>query len=236
MSNSNILHTALASISTHSSPCEVQVSQLQHTALATTFADNFKHACKNARTRKPCMHLRHATGALRNPMHAVLIVCLYVCLYVCACVCVCTYHKPRSDIEAQRTELSSCQSEEGRLEGSVRELRERVSGLRADSQGSAHSSQLVTALMTARAKGELKGVYGRLGERVACIAHTHHHSTADTTHTSCCRCANSWQLLRVHMHHAHPDTHAGTEAQVCKVESQCVYVCVCVCVCVCDSR
>ncbi len=71
---------------------------------------------------------------------------------------------PRRQIEEHKVELESHRREEGRLDGAAREARERVAALRSDVGSSQQQSGLVTALMAAKTKGEVSGVYGRLGE------------------------------------------------------------------------
>jgi structural maintenance of chromosome 4 len=70
----------------------------------------------------------------------------------------------RQEIETHRKELASGQSEEKRLEAAAQEARERAAGLRAEVGASTQQSGLMVALMTARTKGEVSGLYGRLGE------------------------------------------------------------------------
>jgi chromosome segregation ATPase len=60
--------------------------------------------------------------------------------------------------------LASGHTEEKRLEAAAQEARERAAGLKAEVGASSQQSSLMVALMAARAKGEVSGLYGRLGE------------------------------------------------------------------------
>ena len=74
----------------------------------------------------------------------------------------------RQQIGAHQDELQAQRAEEGQLELRAGEARERAAALRAEASGSAvQQGGLVAALMAAKAKGEVSGVYGRLGERGA---------------------------------------------------------------------
>ncbi|KAJ9516738.1 hypothetical protein QJQ45_027143, partial [Haematococcus lacustris] len=72
--------------------------------------------------------------------------------------------KCKQQMQSHKQELAAGQAEETRLKSSARELSDRVAGLRSDAFSSTQQSGLVVALMTAKAKGEISGVYGRLGE------------------------------------------------------------------------
>ncbi|GFH20092.1 structural maintenance of chromosomes protein [Haematococcus lacustris] len=72
--------------------------------------------------------------------------------------------KCKQQMQSHKQELAAGQAEETRLKSSARELSDRVAGLRSDAFSSTQQSGLVVALMTAKAKGEISGVYGRLGD------------------------------------------------------------------------
>ena len=61
-------------------------------------------------------------------------------------------------------QLESHRKEEGRMDAAAKEARERVAALRSDAGSQQQQSGLVAALMAAKSKGEVSGVYGRLGQ------------------------------------------------------------------------
>ncbi|KAG2452715.1 hypothetical protein HYH02_002947 [Chlamydomonas schloesseri] len=75
--------------------------------------------------------------------------------------------KRRQDIEAQKKELAAAQAAEAEADGKLSSVRERVVQLRADLNASQGQSGVIKELMAAKARGELTGIYGRLGDLAA---------------------------------------------------------------------
>lgn len=74
----------------------------------------------------------------------------------------------RQQLEQQRSQLQALRGEEAKQEAVAREARERAAALRADASAAHQQSGLVSALMAAKARGEVSGVFGRLGGCWAC--------------------------------------------------------------------
>ncbi|KAG2492144.1 hypothetical protein HYH03_009635 [Edaphochlamys debaryana] len=70
----------------------------------------------------------------------------------------------RSDLDGQRQELSAAQAAEKAAEQELGMVRERVVALRADLTASQGQSGVIKELMAAKARGELSGIFGRLGD------------------------------------------------------------------------
>ncbi|KXZ49780.1 hypothetical protein GPECTOR_19g231 [Gonium pectorale] len=70
----------------------------------------------------------------------------------------------RTEIETHKSELAEAQAAEGRAEADLKAVREKVVQLRADLQASTGQSGVMRELMAAKSRGELTGIYGRLGD------------------------------------------------------------------------
>jgi structural maintenance of chromosome 4 len=70
----------------------------------------------------------------------------------------------RQAADAARQQLDKSAAAEKALEQKLRGLRTTAAGLKADSSSSANQSVVVQALLEAKRKGEIPGVYGRLGD------------------------------------------------------------------------
>lgn len=70
-------------------------------------------------------------------------------------------------IEVQRQQLAAAQGEERAAEEAIGGARQKVAQLRADLSATEGQSGVVKELMAAKARGELSGIYGRLGDLAA---------------------------------------------------------------------
>ncbi|GLC75387.1 hypothetical protein PLESTF_001631400 [Pleodorina starrii] len=70
----------------------------------------------------------------------------------------------RHDIETQKRGLAAAQAEEKKAEDELAVVREKSVQLRADMNASQGQSGVVRELMAAKSRGELTGIYGRLGD------------------------------------------------------------------------
>ena len=69
----------------------------------------------------------------------------------------------RPQIEKYKVDLQRLRVEEADLEQQASGARERAASLKADANSTQQQGGIVSALMEAKAKGEVSGVYGRLG-------------------------------------------------------------------------
>lgn len=70
----------------------------------------------------------------------------------------------RQAADAARQQLQRSAAAEKALEQKLRGLRTTAAGLKAESSSSANQNVVVQALLEAKRKGEIPGVYGRLGD------------------------------------------------------------------------
>ncbi|GFR52831.1 hypothetical protein Agub_g15457, partial [Astrephomene gubernaculifera] len=70
----------------------------------------------------------------------------------------------KRDAEGHKQALAAAQAEERKAEEELGAVRERVVQLRADLQASQGQSGVMRELMAAKSRGELSGIYGRLGD------------------------------------------------------------------------
>lgn len=70
----------------------------------------------------------------------------------------------RGAADTARQQLERSAAAEKALEQKLRGLRTTAAGLKAESSSNANQSVVVSALLEAKRKGEIPGVYGRLGD------------------------------------------------------------------------
>jgi structural maintenance of chromosome 4 len=83
---------------------------------------------------------------------------------ILSCACYHATCTARQAADAARQQLDKSAAAEKALEQKLRGLRTTAAGLKADSSSSTNQSVVVQALLEAKRKGEIPGVYGRLGD------------------------------------------------------------------------
>ena len=74
------------------------------------------------------------------------------------------FPRRREEAAAAQKAAERAGAEASRLEGGLREVRGKLEQRRSDTTAQRSQSAVIQALMAAKAKGEIPGIYGRLGE------------------------------------------------------------------------
>jgi hypothetical protein len=115
-------------------------------------------------TVPPRLRPKSRTISIKQAAHATKASRLVTPAATLCCTC---YHATctgRQAADAARQQLDKSAAAEKALEHKLRGLRTTAAGLKADSSSSTNQSVVVQALLEAKRKGEIPGVYGRLGD------------------------------------------------------------------------